>query len=108
MTKTARPTSELPAYLSHELRNALACIHQFGRILVDGLAGELSGEQREYVGIMLDNAARIRSVLDSTLDGTEGPLEDVRTKSSVVLNWRPNGQDENISCRRQPHDKKRT
>ena len=53
MTESTRRSSELTAYLSHELRNALACIHQFGNILVDGLAGELSSEQREYVGIML-------------------------------------------------------
>ena len=56
MTEPARRSSELTAYLSHELRNALACTHQFGNILVDGLAGELSGEQREYVHIMLANA----------------------------------------------------
>jgi hypothetical protein len=33
-----------------------------------GLAGELSEEQREYVGIMIDNASRIRRVLDSLTD----------------------------------------
>ena len=67
-----QPRSNLSEYLSHELRNALACIHQFGNILVDGLAGELTGEQREYVGIMLENASQIREVLDSALD--RGPL----------------------------------
>jgi signal transduction histidine kinase len=61
--------------MSHDLRNALACIQQFGNILIDGLAGELSGEQREYIGIMLENAAKIRSVLGSAPDGTEGPFE---------------------------------
>jgi signal transduction histidine kinase len=80
MTEPTRPTSELTAYLSHELRNALACIQQFGNILVDGLAGELSGEQREYVGIMLENASRIRSVLDAALDGTPDPLEKSTNK----------------------------
>jgi hypothetical protein len=55
------------------LRNALACIHQFGSILVDGLAGELSGEQREYLGIMLENASKIRSALDRTVSGPPGP-----------------------------------
>ena len=70
-----QPGSNLSAYLSHELRNALACIQQFGKILVDGLAGELTGEQREYVGIMLENASRIRSVLDSALDGVPRPPE---------------------------------
>jgi signal transduction histidine kinase len=84
MTNPARGTSELPAYLSHELRNALACIQQFGRILVDGLAGELSTEQREYLDIMLENASKIRSVLDRTLDGTEGPLEECRNKIERV------------------------
>jgi signal transduction histidine kinase len=80
MTEPTRHTSELTAYLSHELRNALACIQQFGNILVDGLAGELSGEQREYIGIMLENASRIRKVLDSALDGTPDPLEESTNK----------------------------
>ena len=80
MTTPPQPNSSLSAYLSHELRNALACIHQFGNILVDGLAGELTGEQREYVSIMLENASRIRSVLDSALDGVPDPPEKCTTQ----------------------------
>jgi DNA-binding NtrC family response regulator len=72
--------AQLTAHLSHEMRNALACIHQFGHILVDGLAGEISGEQREYLGIMLQNASKIRSVLDSALDATPGPPEEYTNK----------------------------
>jgi light-regulated signal transduction histidine kinase (bacteriophytochrome) len=49
---------------SHEMRNALTCIFQFGNILIGGLAGELSEEQRQYLGIMLENAASIRNLLD--------------------------------------------
>jgi DNA-binding NtrC family response regulator len=56
--------AELISHLSHEWRNSLACIHQFGNILIDGLAGELSTEQREYLCIMLENSTKIRSVLD--------------------------------------------
>jgi signal transduction histidine kinase len=84
MTNPTRSTSELPAYLSHELRNALACIQQFGSILVDGLAGELSGEQREYLGIMLENASKIRRVLDSALDGADGSGEERTNKIERV------------------------
>jgi DNA-binding NarL/FixJ family response regulator len=76
----ARGRARLTAHLSHEMRNALACIHQFGSILVDGLAGELSAEQREYLGIMLQNASKIRRVLDSVLDAAPGPLEEVTSK----------------------------
>ena len=84
MTEPTPRSTELTAYLSHELRNALACIQQFGSILVDGLAGELSGEQREYLGIMLENASKIRRVLDSALDGTDGSLEERTNKIERV------------------------
>jgi DNA-binding NarL/FixJ family response regulator len=65
-----KPDARLAAHLSHELRNALACIHQFGTIMIDGLAGSVSDEQREYLCIILENASRIRSVVDETLEGT--------------------------------------
>jgi len=52
------------AHSSHAMRNALTCIFQFGNILIGGLAGELSEEQRQYLGIMLENASSIRNVLD--------------------------------------------
>jgi signal transduction histidine kinase len=84
MSRPAQPSSDLSVYLSHELRNALACIHQFGNILVDGLAGELTGEQREYVGIMLENASKIRSVLNSSLDGVPGAPEESMNKIGNV------------------------
>ena len=80
MTNSTQNIADLPAYLSHELRNALACIQQFGNILADGLAGEMSSEQREYVGIILENARSIRSVLDSALDGAPGTPEKSTNK----------------------------
>lgn len=73
LQRATKKEAQLSPDLSHELRNALACIHQFGSILVDGLAGELSGEQREYVGIMLENASKIRSALDRTVSGPPSP-----------------------------------
>jgi signal transduction histidine kinase len=84
MTEPTPRSTELTAYLSHELRNALACIHQFGNILIDGLAGELSGEQREYLGIMLENATKIRRVLDSALDGNAGAPKELANKIKSV------------------------
>jgi DNA-binding response OmpR family regulator len=50
---------------SHELRNALACIHEFGNIVLDGQAGPISKEQREYVGIILQNASRVQVVVEN-------------------------------------------
>jgi DNA-binding response OmpR family regulator len=59
----------LSAHLSHEIRNALACIHQFGTILIDGVAGSVSTEQREYLCIIIENATKIRQVMDNALKG---------------------------------------
>jgi DNA-binding response OmpR family regulator len=56
---------------SHELRNALACIHQFGNILLDGLAGPISEDQREYVGIMLNNVSRVRVIVENLREPDE-------------------------------------
>jgi signal transduction histidine kinase len=63
---------ELLAHLSHELRNALACIHQFGNILMGGLAGEMSTEQRGYIRIMLQNATGITNVVKGLMDAPDG------------------------------------
>lgn len=74
MTKTeARLTPDL----SHEVQNALACIEQFGTIILDGLAGTVSEEQRKYLCIMLKNASIIRSVLDGARE--PAPSRDVLT-----------------------------
>jgi signal transduction histidine kinase len=84
MTTPTQRGAELSPALSHEFRNALACIQQFGNILVDGLTGELSGEQREYLGIILENASKIRKLLDSPQDGTSDPIEELTNKIGHV------------------------
>jgi signal transduction histidine kinase len=84
LTESTPRATELTAHSSHELRNALACIRQFGSILVDGLAGDMSGEQREYIGIMLENASTIRRVLDSALSGSDGPPTELAHKIEHV------------------------
>ncbi|ETW95746.1 MAG: hypothetical protein ETSY2_47640, partial [Candidatus Entotheonella gemina] len=45
----------LLSHVSHELRSPLAAIYQFITILLDGLAGDLSSEQGEYLEIVLRN-----------------------------------------------------
>ena len=78
---------QLTAHLaskSHQLRNALTCIRQFGNILIDGLAGKLSDEQSEYVAIMLENAATICVVVDNTPEEPSGSIEKPTNKMSPL------------------------
>lgn len=56
--------------ISHELRSPLSAIHQFVTILLDGLAGDISPEQREYLEIVLRNLDQLRIMIDQLLDVT--------------------------------------
>jgi PAS domain S-box-containing protein len=58
------------SHVSHELRSPLSAIHQFTTILLDGLAGELSSEQREYLEIVLRNSLQLRDMIGDLLEVT--------------------------------------
>ena len=56
--------------MSHELRSPLTPIHQFVTILLDGLAGALNTEQREYLTIALNNINMLRNMIRDLLEVT--------------------------------------
>ncbi|MDX6447121.1 MAG: two-component system, cell cycle sensor histidine kinase and response regulator CckA [Blastocatellia bacterium] len=61
---------EFISHVSHELRSPLAAVHQFTTILLDGLAGELNGEQREYLEIVSRNSLQLRDMIADLLEVT--------------------------------------
>jgi signal transduction histidine kinase len=67
-----RIKDELLSLVSHELRTPLAASYQFVTILLDGLAGDLSGEQRQYLEITLRNLLELRSMVDDLLESNRG------------------------------------
>jgi signal transduction histidine kinase len=56
--------------VSHELRSPLTATYQFVTILLDGLAGDLSPEQREYLEIVLNNLCQLRDMINDLLEVT--------------------------------------
>ena len=56
------------SHVSHELRSPLAAIYEFVTILLDGLAGEIPGEQREHLETMLRNTKQLKTMIDDLLD----------------------------------------
>ena len=58
------------SHVSHELRAPLSAIKQFTTIFLDGLAGELTKEQREYHEIVLKNIVQLQSMIDDLLEVT--------------------------------------
>lgn len=61
---------EFISHVSHELRSPLSAVHQFTTILLDGLAGELGSEQREYLEIVLRNSLQLRDMIGDLLEVT--------------------------------------
>jgi PAS domain S-box-containing protein len=56
------------SHVSHELRSPLAAIHQFVSILLDGLAGELTPDQKEYLQIAFRNVGQLQAMIDDLLE----------------------------------------
>jgi signal transduction histidine kinase/CheY-like chemotaxis protein len=58
------------SHVSHELRSPLAVIHQFVTLILDGLVGEITAEQRENLDVVLKNTLQLREMISDLLDIT--------------------------------------
>lgn len=54
--------------VSHEFRTPLTVIREFASIMQDGLAGDVSDEQREYLGIIVNRADDLNLIVNDMLD----------------------------------------
>jgi len=59
---------QLLSHVSHELRSPLTCIHQFVTILLDGLSGPLTAEQRECLETILKSSNQLRTMINDLLE----------------------------------------
>ncbi len=58
------------SHVSHELRSPLAVIHQFVSLMLDGIGGDLTTEQQEYLGITMRNTEQLRAMINDLLEVT--------------------------------------
>jgi signal transduction histidine kinase len=73
------------SHVSHELRSPLAVIHQFVTILLDRIAGDLTSEQQEYLGIILRNVNQLRKMIEELLEVTRAETG----KLAIHPQWTP-------------------
>jgi signal transduction histidine kinase/HPt (histidine-containing phosphotransfer) domain-containing protein len=61
---------EFLSHISHEFRTPLASIYAFVTLISDRLAGEISAQQEEYLGIIRMNVAQMKGMIDDLLETT--------------------------------------
>lgn len=60
--------SEFLANISHELRTPLTSIREGSQLLLDGIPGELTKDQRETLSIISDSSKRLNQLIGNLLD----------------------------------------
>jgi signal transduction histidine kinase len=75
------------SHVSHELRSPLTSIYSFSTIIADGLAGETSPQQNDYLQIILRNVRQLQSMIEDLLQVTQAQAHKLSVElESVSLN----------------------
>ena len=73
------------SHVSHELRTPLTCIHQFVSILYDGLAGEVSPEQRDHLKTILKSVNQLGAMVRDLLEASRAESGKIRIERRCVV-----------------------
>jgi signal transduction histidine kinase len=72
------------SHVSHELRTPLTCTHQYVTILLDGLAGEMTPEQRDHLGTVLKSVNQLGAMVRDLLEGSRAESGKIRLDRRCV------------------------
>jgi signal transduction histidine kinase len=72
------------SHVSHELRTPLTCIHQYVTILLDGLAGEITGEQRDHLNTILKSVNQLGAMVRDLLEAARAESRKITLELRCV------------------------
>lgn len=70
-------------HISHELKTPLTALREGSDLLAEGSAGPLSPQQREIVGILIDNSLRLRTLIEDLLSYSAADFEQAALRRQV-------------------------
>jgi len=79
-----RLKSNFLATMSHELRTPLTSVIGYSEMMLEGLGGSLTDEQREYIGIIMEKGENLLQLITSILDITKIEAGRIRLVMSEV------------------------
>ena len=77
--------NEFLSHVSHELRTPLTCIHQFVSLMLDGLAGKLSPEQREHLETVFRSVNQLRAMITDLLEATRAESGKISIEPQCIV-----------------------
>jgi nitrogen-specific signal transduction histidine kinase len=72
------------SHVSHELRTPLTCIHQYVTLLLDGIAGDMTGDQREHLKTVLKSVNQLAAMVRDLLEATRAESGKMRIERRCV------------------------
>jgi sigma-B regulation protein RsbU (phosphoserine phosphatase) len=72
------------SHVSHELRTPLSCIHQFVSLIADGLAGPITPEQHDHLGVILKSVNQLHAMIRDLLEATRAEAGKIRVEQRCV------------------------
>ena len=78
------------SHVSHELRSPLTSICSFSSIIADGLAGQTTPQQDDYLQIILRNVGQLRAMIEDLLEVSHAQTGKLAVElQSVSVKTRP-------------------
>lgn len=71
LNRANQSKSEFVSFVAHELKNPLASIKGYSTLLTSGMAGNLSDQQRDFLGRITFNAERMNTLVSDLNDVTQ-------------------------------------
>jgi signal transduction histidine kinase len=72
------------SHVSHELRTPLTCIHQYVTILLDGLAGAMSPDQKDHLKTVLKSVNQLHAMIRDLLEATRADSGKLRVEPRCI------------------------
>jgi PAS domain S-box-containing protein len=75
--------SEFIGNMSHEVRTPLNAVIGFSNLLMEGIAGDLSSKQKEYIRYIIESGERLFNLIDGILDLSQLDLGNMELEEST-------------------------
>jgi signal transduction histidine kinase len=96
LNQANRSKSEFMGFAAHELKNPLASVKGYADVMISGMTGDLSDQQKNFVGIIRSNAQRMETIISDLRDAAKVDAGEFRVDpepmnvyGSVVETLRP-------------------